>query len=116
VAIEAGGSIIACGQVKQHADGSRELASLVVREHWRGQGIGSAIVRELVAGAEPPLWLMCRCELIPYYQRFGFRRVRPEEALPAYFRWIRRLMKLLSWVLPAARRGAIMVHGGGESE
>ena len=33
--------VIGCGQVKPHADGTRELASLAVVPEWQRQGIGT---------------------------------------------------------------------------
>jgi N-acetylglutamate synthase-like GNAT family acetyltransferase len=32
---------IGCGQIKQHFDGSQELASIAVEEEYRGHGIGN---------------------------------------------------------------------------
>lgn len=110
LAIEEGGTIIGCGQIKRHRDGSRELASLVVREEWRGQGVASTIINTLLPTGEGPIWLMCRAELVSYYRRFGFREVGSSGSLPRYFRWVRRLMKLLACALPRRQRGAIMVR------
>ena len=86
------GGLVACGQVKVHADGSRELASLVVREPWRGSGLGRKIIELLQHSSDPPLWLTCRSTLIPFYKRFGFHEVEDKSAMPRYFRWASRLM------------------------
>jgi N-acetylglutamate synthase-like GNAT family acetyltransferase len=110
VAAAADGSIIGCGQIKTHGDGSRELASLVVRENWRGHGVGSAIVRRLAEDAPLPLWLMCRSELADYYRRFHFREVGADEPLPRYFRCARRLLGWPSRLMGRRRRLAIMVR------
>jgi N-acetylglutamate synthase-like GNAT family acetyltransferase len=88
------GDIVACGQVKAHADGSRELASLVVREPWRGSGLGGKIIELLLSSSDPPLWLTCRSTLIPFYIRFGFHEVEDKSAMPRYFRWASRLMNV----------------------
>jgi len=83
-------AIIGIGQVKTHWDGSAELASLVVAEAYRGQGIGGTIVQQLVSQyfAQPtssPLYLFCLSTLETYYQRFGFRRVaRPQLPWPLW--------------------------------
>jgi N-acetylglutamate synthase-like GNAT family acetyltransferase len=74
------GEIVGIGQVKQHWDGTPELASLVVAAAQRRQGIGGALVQALVARhfthhPVEPLYLFCLSTLEPYYQRFGFRRV-----------------------------------------
>ena len=88
------GDIVACGQVKAHADGSRELASLVVREPWRGSGLGSKIIELLQSSSDPPLWLTCRSTLIPFYIRSNFHEVEDKSAMPRYFRWASRLMNV----------------------
>jgi N-acetylglutamate synthase-like GNAT family acetyltransferase len=36
IAVDAGGQLVGCGQVKPHADGSLELASIAVQPAWRG--------------------------------------------------------------------------------
>ena len=94
VGADEGGDIVACGQVKVHADGSRELASLVVREPWRGSGLGRVIIELLQSSSDPPLWLTCRSTLIPFYIRFGFHEVEDKSAMPRYFRWASRLMNI----------------------
>lgn len=93
------GRIIGIGQIKRHRDGTPELASLVVAADRRGQGIGSAIVRALVARHRGDLYLFCLAALEGYYERLGFRRVERRN-LPASLAHIHRLG---NWVgrLPA---------------
>ena len=80
-----GGMTIGIGQVKRHGDGSLELASLAVVPDRQGQGIGSALVRELIGRHEGKvLYLTCRSQLQDYYQRFRFRRVE-RAGFPPYF-------------------------------
>lgn len=112
VAEDEDGCVIGCGQIKSHGDGARELASLVVRDDWRGRGVGKAIVARLIHGAGPPLWLMCRSELVGYYRRFGFREVGLREDLPRYFRWVHRLFTWFSRLAGRENRLAIMVYDG----
>ncbi len=90
------GPVIGCAQVKQHFDGTRELASLVVLKEWRNRGIARALVEGWLADSTPPLYLTCRATLQTFYERFGFRALTEEE-LPPYFariwqvfRWLRR--------------------------
>jgi N-acetylglutamate synthase-like GNAT family acetyltransferase len=90
LAVDEDRSMIGCGQVKQHGDGSHELASIAVVEAWRGQGAASAIIRRLMQGENGPLFLTCRTSLGPFYQRFGFREAKAGE-LPPYFRHLSRL-------------------------
>src|SRR6266849_4672890 len=86
VVAEDDGVIVGVGQVKAHGDGSRELASIAVVPARQGQGIGSAVIKTLLA-REPGvvLHLTCRRELEGYYERFGFVRLEPA-SYPPYFR------------------------------
>ena len=69
------GRIIGVGQMRPHSDGSHELASLVVEQAQRGNGVGSALMRALMADQPAPIYLFCENEIEEYYQRFGFHRV-----------------------------------------
>ena len=84
---------VGIAQIKVHGDGSRELASLAVIPSRQGQGIGSEIVRTLLAKETGELYLTCRAQLETYYARFGFRRIEREEMTP-YFRRLMRLAKV----------------------
>ena len=66
------GRIIGVGQIKSHRDKSRELASLVVLGDYQNQGIGSAIVRDLLSYETGPIFIFCLDELAGFYERFGF--------------------------------------------
>jgi amino-acid N-acetyltransferase len=70
---EVDGKTIGIGQVKPYTN-SRELGSLVVLGRYRGQGVGSALIRALIARESGDLFLLCRERLESYYARFGFRR------------------------------------------
>jgi N-acetylglutamate synthase-like GNAT family acetyltransferase len=82
---EDGGEIVGIGQVKTHGDGSRELASIAVIAARQSQGIGSAIIKALLAREQGVVHLTCRSQLQGYYERFGFRRLEPAE-FPPYFK------------------------------
>jgi N-acetylglutamate synthase-like GNAT family acetyltransferase len=96
---EEAGRVIGIGQIKRHRDGAPELASLVVAADRRRQGIGSAIVRALVARHQGELYLFCLAELESYYERLSFRRVELR-GLPTS---LARIHRLGNWVgrLPA---------------
>ena len=94
VAVEASDQVLGIGQVKQHGDGSRELASLAVVQARRRQGIARAIIFELLRTQPPPLYLTCRSALGPFYSRFGFVPLGIEQ-MPPYFRRIYRLARVL---------------------
>lgn len=106
------GEIVGLGQIKPHRDGSRELASLVVAEARRGQGLGRALVHELKREAGPPLWLMCRSTLVPFYAQAGFAEVLPSEELPPTFRRMREFVHLLDWLRGTDEYLAFMVWRG----
>ena len=86
VLAEEDGTVVGLGQVKLHGDGSRELASIAVVPAQQGKGIGSAIIKTLLA-REPGvvLHLTCRREMGGYYERFGFGRLATAE-YPPYFK------------------------------
>lgn len=69
------GVVIGIGQIKRHRDGTAELASLVVAAERRGQGIGHALVRALVARHQGPLYLFCLATLESFYAALGFQQV-----------------------------------------
>jgi N-acetylglutamate synthase-like GNAT family acetyltransferase len=84
------GSIIGIGQIKQHGDGSRELASIAVIPERRGQGIASEIIRALLADEHGDVYLTCRAQLESFYNQFGFRKVGRDEMTP-YFKRLHRI-------------------------
>ncbi len=94
VAVSTEGEVIGCAQIKPHADGSRELASVVVTPTWRQRGVARSLIEHLLQHNAPPIYLTCRAVLEDFYTRFGFR-VIPTEALPRYFRRIARLAGIL---------------------
>src|SRR2546422_1693634 len=89
------GAIVGVGQVKPHADGSRELASMAVLPQRQGQGIGRALIERLMARENGAvLHLTCKRELEGYYERFGFRRLERAEFTPYYA----RMMPIINFV------------------
>lgn len=96
VAISLQNELLGCGQIKPHADGSSELASIAVDERARGNGIARGIIAALLAKeATRPLYLMCRARLELFYLKFEFR-VIPSDEMPPYFRRINQLARLFN--------------------
>ncbi len=112
VATDPEGQIVACGQVKPHGDGSRELASIAVRPGARRRGVGSEMVRRLMDGSGPPLWLMCRSGLVGFYARLGFSEAVEADRMPTFFRRVHRLARLADPLFPEDNRLAIMAWEG----
>ena len=94
VVAEDAGAMVGVGQVKPHRDGTRELASIAVIPARQGQGIGTAIIKELLRREKGAVLLTCRSRLQGYYERFGFRRLEPQD-YPPYFA---RMLPILNTV------------------
>jgi N-acetylglutamate synthase-like GNAT family acetyltransferase len=94
VAVDEGGEVIACGQLKPVPGECTELASLAVRPGYRRQGFARALIEHLLAGASRPVYLTCRSGLGEIYEKFGFRALERNE-MPAHYRRLQRLVGLL---------------------
>jgi N-acetylglutamate synthase-like GNAT family acetyltransferase len=95
LAVNREGKIIGCGQVKPHADGSLELASIAVLPDWRGKGIARKIIEHLLDEYPGRLYLTCRSQLGPMYQKFGFLVLQVQD-MPPYFQRLSRLVSLFT--------------------
>jgi len=91
-----GQTLAACGQIKTHADGSRELASIAVHPHHRGQGLARVIILTLLQDETSELYLTCRAVLVPMYQKFGFSSVNKLNEMPPYFRRLFGFIRLIA--------------------
>ena len=93
----ANGEVVACAQVKPHADGTFELASLAVRPAWRRRGLARHLIEQLLSQSPRPIYLTCRTGLRAFYEKFGFRALASDELTP-YFHRIKRLADIfLYW-------------------
>jgi N-acetylglutamate synthase-like GNAT family acetyltransferase len=105
VAVNEGGGMIACGQLKPVTGGLTELASLAVRPANRHHGVARALIEHLLADVPRPVYLTCRSGLGGLYEKFGFRAFETDE-MPAYYRRLQRLAGLL---MELARRGETLL-------
>lgn len=115
IAENTSGDFIGCGQIKRHRDGSKELASIVVVPIWRGQGVASTMIMQLMEQAGPPMWLTCRSGLSAYYERFGFETILDPGMMPIYFRLARIFGKILGLLWQGDEHMAIMRWSGEET-
>jgi len=114
---EDAGAIVGIGQIKRHRDGIPELASLVVAPERRGEGIGHALVRALVARHRGPLYLFCLAALESFYAELGFQRVARRQ-LPhtlVFIHWLGNALGRLPNLLGRSRWQVIAMKtdGGG---
>ncbi len=90
IAVNDGGEMIACGQVKPHGADLQEMASIAVSPAYRGQGIARKIIEELLSKTSRPVYLMCMGHNGPMYEKFEFRSI-PYEQMPRYFQRIQKV-------------------------
>mmetsp|Transcript_31767 Transcript_31767/g.56852 ORF Transcript_31767/g.56852 Transcript_31767/m.56852 type:complete len:278 (-) Transcript_31767:337-1170(-) len=87
-----------------------EVGTLIVSKQWRGRGIGSAVVKDLLRRAEGRnICLITLASSVPFYERLGFK-VIPSEEVP------RPLRAEVFWGTIVARlavndRVVCMAHG-----
>lgn len=94
VAVDVGGGLIGCAQLKPVPGDLTELASLAVLPAFRQQGIARALIEHLLVNAHRPVYLTCRSGLGVLYNKFGFQALKIDE-MPAYYRRLQRLAGLL---------------------
>ncbi len=95
------GRILACGQVKLHRDGSRELASIAVAPAARRRGFARMVIEQLLAGQEGALYLTCRPRLRGLYEKYGFAVLADPDEMPDYFRKVWKAAQYVGRALPA---------------
>ena len=108
VAIDEGGALIGCGQLKPHPGAILELASIAVVPEHRHLGIARAVIEYLIGRASRPLYLTCRAELEPFYARWGFAPLGPAD-MPPYFRRLWRVVSIAGRLALTPDRLSVMV-------
>jgi N-acetylglutamate synthase-like GNAT family acetyltransferase len=100
--------IIGIRQVKIHTGGTREVASGFVRPEYRRQGISAHLMDEILSRETGTLYLMCRDLRAPYYEKFGFRRVEPDQ-LPSDFRREYRIGRIITSLMSMFRKDKVRI-------
>lgn len=80
-----GGRLIGAVQMRRHADGARELGSLVVERQARGQGLASQLVEALLAANPGQTFMITGKEHAAHFSGWSFRPIGAREA-PASIR------------------------------
>jgi N-acetylglutamate synthase-like GNAT family acetyltransferase len=107
VAISPAGEFIGCGQIKPHADGTQELASIAVKPAWRGRGVARALIEKLLASQSGHLYLITMSSLSSFYEKFGFMPIGLDE-MPAYFRRASQLPGMIAEFSRVGERPLVM--------
>jgi amino-acid N-acetyltransferase len=95
VAITPQDELIGCGQIKQHEDGTRELASIAVDPEWRKRGVARAIIEGLIASQSGELFLMTGRSMREFYEKFGFQEIGFGR-MPKYFRRVSQMPAIVA--------------------
>lgn len=81
-AVREGVEIAGSVQLLELAPGTILIDAAVVRMDARGRGIGTEMLRAVLATREAQWWLECREERIAFYQRLGFQIERDARVPP----------------------------------
>ena len=103
----ADGAIVGTAQIKQHGDGSHELASIATLPSYRGRGIASQLIHHLLAQHPDTLYLTCIDTMGRFYKPFGFRTITAKE-LPPYFRRLLRVAATFRFLSDDGHRLLVM--------
>ncbi|TIT81302.1 MAG: GNAT family N-acetyltransferase, partial [Mesorhizobium sp.] len=106
------GRIIGAVQIRKHADGSRELGSLVVAKEARGQGVASRMIDALLASDPNPVWLITAAPNAGAYSRWGFKQIETRAA-PAKVRrnhLLGSLARIISFVMRRPMRRLVILE------
>jgi N-acetylglutamate synthase-like GNAT family acetyltransferase len=70
-----GDEIIGCIRIKE-LENCLELGSLVIRPQYRNIGIGSKLIKKILAReTRRPVYLLCRAQMSDFYSRGGFSEI-----------------------------------------
>ncbi len=101
------GEIVGTGQIKQHRDGSYELASIATVPAYQRQGVARQVINALLDGHPGVIYLTCMDTLEKFYEPFGFRAIAPSEMTP-YFRRLKKIASALEFLSAHGRQLLVM--------
>ena len=107
VAVDDGGRVLACGQIKPHGEDIRELASIAADPAHQGRGLARAVIEKLLSETERPVYLMCLSKMEGLYVKFGFEVV-PYESMPRYFQRISNIFRIADIVRHSGEELSVM--------
>ena len=108
---DATGAVVATGQIKEHGDGSHELASIGTLPEYRHQGLAHQIIARLIAQHPATLYLTCLTKMGPLYEQFGFKALTPKQYTP-YFRRLAKLANVMQFRAAHEDRLLVMRRDG----
>ncbi len=79
-------TVIGAVQMRRHAEGSRELGSLVVARRHRGQGIAGRLITAVLSRHPGTVHVITPRKNADHYRRWGFRTIARRHAPPAVAR------------------------------
>ncbi|MBI5352648.1 MAG: GNAT family N-acetyltransferase [Chloroflexi bacterium] len=107
VAVNDGGQVVACGQIKPHGADIRELASIAVNPEYQDQGLARAVIEDLLSKTERPVYLMCLSKMEGLYEKFGFKAIS-YEIMPRYFQRIYNIFRIADVVRHSGEELSVM--------
>ena len=95
-----GTRLLGAVQVRHHADGSRELGSLVVHKEARRRGIASRLIDAALGAHGARIFMITGARFARHYERWGFRRIASQRAPWPIMRncWFGRLAAIQSFL------------------
>jgi N-acetylglutamate synthase-like GNAT family acetyltransferase len=79
--IEQKGRVVGCGKLCEYVTYSM-LYNVLILPEYRHQGMGSALVKHLIAHATKPLYLACFPSKVGFYTRLGFVQMGSSDLSP----------------------------------
>jgi len=106
------GGIVGAVQLREHADGSRELGSLVVRRHARRHGVAARLIDALLALQRTRVFMITGAAFAWHYERWGFRSIEPIQAPWPILRnyWLGRLSGVQSFLAGRTPTNLAVLH------